>query len=324
MATRSPLQTLLKLLTLQASWADWTSRMNDSIPVAVIRAERPSPCASGRRMRSVAVVYQYRGTQRTEVLSRTDGTNEALVLDGFEWLYKRAACGLARTIVYVDHPTVRRELAAVADSFPHVRLADQPTGCLQQMVMDAGTALPPHAWVPSSANTAAKPRSRKRPALEVATDASKRSEHDGVGLGVVDAGGSVRTGWLPAVSDINLGEVLAIELAVKSHPGQRLSIATDSQTAINYLRMPLDQLYNHMDALYAYRVVALQRELELTHSRVRWVKGHTGHDLNEAAHRAALAARRNAQFNVPEHVAEAMYQRIGADAREPAKLLLAS
>ncbi|WP_458682698.1 RNase H family protein [Prescottella equi] len=326
MATRSPLRWLLTLMNSHSSWEHWVTRTNASIPAAVIRPSRPTSGPSGGR--SVVILYRHNGIHHTKILTGAKtSTVEQLILDGFEWLYQLAEAGLARTSLYIDHSAVRSELLGVADSFPNVRLADAPTGCLQQMLRDAGSAQssPVSPRTPAMVGQCTRAaRKKPQPALAVGTDASKRYAHDGVGISSVDADGRVHTAWLPGIANINLGEVLAIELAVKSHPGQRLAIATDSQAAVSYLRMTQEELYGQVEARFIYRIVALQRELELTRSRVEWVLGHSGHQLNEAADRAAVAARRNAQFEVPCDVAAAMYARIGEDVRAERSLLLSA
>lgn len=319
------LQLLLRQLTLQSSWEAWCRRNEQSIDTAVIRFDRPihntlHNTICDARPRTAVIVYRRGATQHTEVMTCPSQTPvSVLALDAFEWLYRRAAEGLSRTSVFIDHSGVRNELIAVSDSFPCVRIVNLPTGVLQPMLISAGERLPEPA-APAVQPTV---NPRKIAALAVGTDASKRYRHNGVGIGAVDAEGIVHTAWLPALTDINVGEVLAIALAVNQHHGRRLSIVTDSRVALKYLQLPLDDLYTHMDVIYACRVVALQRALERTGSQVRWVPGHSGHALNEAAHRAAVAARRNAEFDVSEDVAAQMYRSIGDDVLRGDQLLMA-
>lgn len=323
MISPSPFRAIFSRIALQPSWEQWQVRTECTVIAAVVRSDRPASDAihAGRPHTATLAYMLLDGQVRTEALELPPHARvEAVILDAFERLYDLATASINSPVVFVDHPVVRSELLGVAQSFPRVRLAERPTGCLEALFHLAGAALPD----PKVATAEASPLALSmvsqptRPeVLEIGTDASLRRGHCGVGIGAVDSKGVVHTEYLARVDDINLGELLAIELAVRSHSSRRLQIVTDSQRAAELFRAPTQDLPAWVPSTYAWRIRKVQETLQRKRSKVVWVPGHSGHPLNEAAHRAAVAARRNAEFGIDADVASAMYQRIGADAAVP-------
>lgn len=314
MTTPSPLNAILRPLALQASWKNWQHRIQNSVVAAVIRADRPTADLV-QRVRTRTAVLTYRGIDgRTTTVSfardRTE-RSEVAVLDAFEHFYTRAEQSIIRPTLYIDHSGVRGEIRQCAASFPEVVLTEIPLGCLTELFHTAGRALPE---APKSSPRPRPPRIGKgAPTMHVATDASKRRGRAGVGISAVDAAGAVCVEYLPDIESVNLGECLAIELAVRRHTG-RLEILTDSLQVATYLQSDDAAIPRWLLSSHVGRVQALRLKLRRTGSTVNWVRGHDGHQLNEAANRAAIAVRRNNEFNVSPTVASDMYERIGVDA----------
>jgi len=314
MPTLSPLHAILSPVALHASWRNWQDRTENTVVAGVIRVDRPSPDLTQRiRPHTAVVTYQGIDGHTTTVPFERDHTQraEAVVLDAFEHFYALAEQSIIRPALYIDHSGVRAETRRCAASFPAVVLTASPLGCLSELFHAAGRALPE---VPKSSKNPDPTRSGKRESiLQVATDASKRRGRAGVGISAVDAAGRVYVDYLPDVESINLGECLAIEMAVRRHTGQ-LEILTDSLHVATYLQSNDPDVPRWLISSHAGRVRALREKLQRTGSTVRWVRGHDGHPLNEAAHRAAIAVRRNNEFDVSPTVASDMYRRIGGDA----------
>ena len=317
MPTLSPLRAILSPVALHTSWMNWQHRTENTVVAGVIRADRPTADPVQRiRSRTAVLTYQGIDGRTTTVTFERDSTerSEAAILDAFEHFYALAEQSIIRPTLYIDHSGVRTEIRGCAASFPEVVLAENPLGCLSELLHAAGRALPD---VPRSSPVPGPARSGKRaPVMQVATDASKRRGRAGVGISAVDAAGGVCVDYLPDVESINLGECLAIEMAVRRHTG-RLEILTDSLQVATYLQSDDPDVPRWLISSHAGRIRALREKLQSTGSTVRWVRGHDGHQLNEAANRAAIAVRRNNEFDVSPAVASDMYRRIGGDAVQP-------
>lgn len=314
MTALSPLRAIFNPLALQRSWVSWQHRTEKSVVAGVIRADRPTADPE-QRIRPRTAVLAYReidGRTVTAVFERDRFERPAsAVLDAFEHFYALAAQSINRPTLYIDHSVMRAEVRDCAASFPEVALMESPLGCLTPLFHAAGRALPtpPRSTSLQSASACGG----RGLVIQVATDASKRLGRAGVGISAVDGAGAVCVGYLPDVDDVNLGECLAIELAVRQHTGS-LEIVTDSQCVATFLQGCRSDLPRWVARDYVGRVRMLQEKLRSTGSTVQWVRGHTGHPLNEAAHRAAIAVRRNNEFDVSPAVATEMYRRIGVDA----------
>jgi ribonuclease HI len=149
------------------------------------------------------------------------------------------------------------------------------------------------------AKAAAEAHSELNP-LRVATDASVPRTGQRVGTGWVSADG--RTGaWsggveVGAVRTSGWAELLGVLEVFKAHrdEAQHLVVTTDSReavTAVAALRAGTESVMG-VSVLRCGEAAAVLATN--TRAEVRWVKGHAGEQLNEAAHRLALAAGREA------------------------------
>ncbi|MGV9748316.1 RNase H family protein [Rhodococcus zopfii] len=151
---------------------------------------------------------------------------------------------------------------------------------------------------------------RSKPArVTIATDASGRNRHRGLGIAYVTSTGNWRQAYLPAASDISIGELEAISLALSTEDARRIEILTDSRNAVEWINgrktVPNSRIGQCIDKI--------RRQSSGREMTVRWVKAHAGHPLNETADRLAMAARRNAVAGVAPEVCEQIAQNILAD-----------
>mgnify|MGYP001941373219 CR=1 FL=1 len=139
--------------------------------------------------------------------------------------------------------------------------------------------------------------------LTIATDASKQKCSNVVGIAAVSTSGRITTSQV-TTSKVLEGEFAAIELALSTVRGNVASVEvlTDSQKAARNLNVVLRGAQTQRPGCGPEEVKCLRRLNRVRRSgvqvSVRWVRGHSGHELNELAHRSAVTARRNAQWGL--------------------------
>lgn len=158
--------------------------------------------------------------------------------------------------------------------------------------------------------------------LTIATDASKQKCSNVVGIAAVSTSGRITTSQV-ATSKVLEGEFAAIELALSTVRGNVASVEvlTDSQKAARNLNIVLRGAQTQRPGCGPEEVKCLRRLDRVRRSgvqvSVRWVRGHSGHELNELAHRSAVTARRNAQWGLEDspqmaHLHEELRQVVAA------------
>ncbi|MGV9736719.1 ribonuclease H family protein [Rhodococcus aetherivorans] len=248
------------------------------------------------------------------LFTRAGGTAEARFaagLDAFAELCGRAGNVTAR--LHLTDADLRRELRAVADSFPTVALVDVGYGPLGALARAAADAIGEHVAAVLAAEEVAREAATNPPAEQtVATDASKGSRR-GVGLACVGGDGSYRQKVCPDTRSILAGELLAIELAVTTYRNRPLHILSDSRHALAGLRgeAPLTT----EASVIVDRIRHRTRGLPIRYS---WVRGHSGHPLNEVADRLAVAARRAHEAQLPSAARQTIAENIVASLSTPA------
>lgn len=233
----------------------------------------------------------------------------ALGLDAFERLLADAERHAERVVLHVHDARLRTALAESAAAFPRIDLANtQGLDPLGRLDVAARERLRAESVVAPAPSAAPARQVRVGPPLRVGADASK-SRRPGVGVGVATERGELRATFFARTADIVHGELRAIEFALESYPDRPLLIESDSLTAVRYLASDSQP----SNRVHAAAVGRIRKRVEATSSRVVWVRGHHGHDLNEAADRASRAARRQHEFGLESDWLNEMLDNIAAD-----------
>lgn len=123
----------------------------------------------------------------------------------------------------------------------------------------------------------------------VATDASMTPGRRGAGIAVASSEGVLWREHLPRSWDITWAELTAIRRALEhTLDSQPVLILSDCQAAVDYTTAVRSPRRPDLMAV----TTAISHLMSRRTARIKWVKGHNGHVLNESADRAAKAARR--------------------------------
>ncbi|NLE78796.1 MAG: hypothetical protein GX610_04305 [Rhodococcus sp.] len=231
---------------------------------------------------------------------RTAESRYAAGLDAFAAAVDVSMQNGTPALVHITDSGLRREVAAVAESFPSVRLIDTARGQFLPMI-DRATHLigdeVGNLW--SECEQRRLDERAALPELVVATDASKSFRRKGVGVACVSSEGQHRQKDYPRVGSVLAGELLAIALAIKTFRNRKLHILTDSQHAIACLKASHAELVTKGGGEVLTNVDDIHRLFHGREVRISWVRGHSGHPLNEIADRLAVSARRTFEAGVP-------------------------
>lgn len=248
---------------------------------------------------------------------RDDADVHRVLLNALKRVWALADGGLA---VY-GLPVELREVAQLDPEFRGIEFPATTTGRLRG-TWDACRA----SFAAMQETLYARPAPEKAPAapvhLTIATDASKQKCSNVVGIAAVSTSGRITTAKVNS-SKVLEGEFAAIELALSTVRGNVASVEvlTDSQKAARYLNIVLDGALTQRPGSGPEEVKCLRRLARVRRNgvaiSVRWVRGHNGHPLNELAHRSAVTARRNAQWELEEspqivHLREELRQVVAA------------
>lgn len=241
-----------------------------------------------------------------QVMESTMVSPEALdstVLDLFDRIYHQST---NPTAFHITNSTVRRMLIGSQGSFPNATFPSVVAGamentwavCRGEMHRLRREATPPR-----------EPEVKRRRSLTIATDASMRRGHRESGLGFATSHGVVQ-GCARRDEDVLDAEMHAISWALSATSGlfRKVTVCTDSQWAVQAAEegaFPNRGRANQMrTAIADFRV---RTGADVT---VQWVRGHAGDALNEAAHRAAVAARRCRQWGLPHSNSQSVFRSI--------------
>ena len=220
-------------------------------------------------------------------------------------------------VLDVSNILVRKAIAGMIDVVPNVLLSETTAICAHRTAVVKALE-----DMPISTEVRLNPDARS---MVISTDASIANSGLVAGLGwvVADEHGTVlscgqKTADVSRCGDILTGELLAIRWGVQSlisrHPvpveGQgTVVIQSDSKAALRLLRIV--GAGRRPGSFTTDQIKLAKRILdECAHMPVefRWVKGHHGHEANEAADRLAVLARRNREFGVTSEVGTRMFR----------------
>lgn len=155
---------------------------------------------------------------------------------------------------------------------------------------------------------------------EIYTDASVGHHHGRPVAGIAWIDGNGRYEVSTHITRVPLvAELAAIHLALCAHPGRPATVVSDCRPALNALdhtactgviALPRSAGGNREAARLVHRINLERQSRPVT---LRWVKGHAGHPLNEAADRLAVQARRCVQNGGQLRDITLLAERIAAD-----------
>lgn len=200
-------------------------------------------------------------------------------------------------VLYLSDSTVRRLVREQIASFPGLVIRDIVAGGRMQSTWESCRACHHAEELTREPVTEEKKRSEL---LMVATDASRPKRGKITGLAAVGSDGRVRMSNMTSES-VLAGEFAAVGMALKTwaESADTVWILTDSQKVSHFLNARTGSggrkgMSAQDDCLR--KILELERQgIEV---RISWVRGHNGHLLNDFADRAAVIARRCAEFKL--------------------------
>lgn len=266
------------------------------IPVAVIHYELAMRGGCPVARFSTAVNGSVVGSSKAPVTSHD--ALMSILLDEFVELWKNHQAG--GMILYLAHPGARSALAALAEEgmLPGLELRAVITGARLQDTWEvcrrhlADTIMQDH-----DANTTSDKH------IVAATDASRRYRDKITGLGVASSTGAVRLRTVEAAT-VAEGEFAAVRLALQCwKKAERIDILTDSLIVYRRLndhptKAPESPSMRPLEAACVKTINRYRDQGKIIN--VHWVRSHNGNLLNDIADRAAVSARRCAQWDQKE------------------------
>lgn len=141
--------------------------------------------------------------------------------------------------------------------------------------------------------------------ITVATDGSVHAQFGGGSYAWVDSNGDYSMQATSKYRQVIACELAAILYGIKGHSGnQPLVILTDSKAAIELINTPRKTALKNKNMFPSLvRLLDSIREQLVSRQNVeiRWVKGHDGHALNEAADRLCRQVRLARSFQHDDH-----------------------
>ncbi|WP_072689821.1 RNase H family protein [Rhodococcus marinonascens] len=281
------------------------TRRNHSVRVELARA---------------VVAWHADGAVETRLFVHEDSSNASHYgagLNAFALLLEISDAASEPILLHINENTLRKEISAVVDAFPSVTIVGVARGAVLDLTRAALELLDADSRERQAAREereAAREELEREliaalPELTVATDASK-SHRRGVGVACVSEDGVRYQRMVPNVTTILEGELLAIELAIARFPDRRLHILTDSRASLQHLGVLQAPRPLCAGGGVKAAVDRIQESMRGREIRLSWVRGHSGHLLNETADRLALAVRRAHESGIPTETGQAIAQRI--------------
>ncbi|WP_293770369.1 ribonuclease H family protein [uncultured Corynebacterium sp.] len=255
----------------------------------------------------LCVAWAVEGGRAQSALNPRSGTKDEALIDAFLELSREYGTELR---VYVPSAAVRTVLADAA--LPGLEVTSVVAGDAARLTWERarrtfGMAM---AVVPRT------PATLPATDVTIATDASRG--HGGLaGIAYATSLGGASSATVRA-ANIHIAEVEAIRFALERLPRrmERVTILTDSRVAAAALRSEdPSSAYNTAHAGARCRSVVQQLRDRGVEVRIRWVRGHAGHVLNEQADRLAVHARRCGEWGLAD-VHAAFLQEVRSQLRE--------
>ena len=153
----------------------------------------------------------------------------------------------------------------------------------------------------------------------VATDGSLNKFFAGGSFGWISSLGEFGYGTVPAAESVLLCELLAIkEMLTSMKRKNHIRVLVDNRLAIKISRNPDSMDHSKMVSTRAKRLAREICDIVATRNNVefRWIKGHSGHPLNEGADRLARNARLSQSFDQDSTTIRQIAQSITDDVSE--------
>lgn len=251
-----------------------------------------------------------------------DAASAQAFLAGFEAMLAEPSMSHRAIDLYCAHQELAAMLTEMGAAFPLVHVVPftetTPVGVLARAARKSAAAaldLAGHGVIIASESTDVDTGEREY----AATDGSVgfRRGQNLSGWGWLTSSGRYDNGTHPG-GDILSAELVAIHRLLKSTPVTRpLTVLVDSQAALGVIealrsedpsRAPVPAGHDMKRILGRIADRCAQRDVTF-----EWVRGHSGHPLNDGADRLAVQARRGAQCGVPKETSREVAQRIARE-----------
>lgn len=200
-------------------------------------------------------------------------------------------------ILYVSDGIVRELLWEQAENYPGLIVRDVLSGARLQAAWRSARRAIDEAQAqlcgPGECEFVQEERH-----LVIATDASKQSRGNTVGIGAANSRGNIR-GRVITAGTVLEGEFAAVGAALRKwgHTADVIDVLTDSRAVATILSRERPKPTGAGGGQRGAVVQVLNTLRRSATIRIHWVRGHDGHVLNEMAHRAAMTARRCHEMN---------------------------
>lgn len=200
-------------------------------------------------------------------------------------------------ILYVSDGIVRGLLREQAENYPGLIVRDVVSGARLQAAWRSAVCAIDEAQAELCGPGECEFVQEKRH-LVIATDASKQSRGNTVGIGAANSRGNIRGSVITAGTVLE-GEFAAVGSALRKwgHTADVIDVLTDCRAVATILRHDRPKPTGAGGGQRGAVVQTLNNLRRTATIRIHWVRGHDGHVLNEMAHRAAMTARRCHEMN---------------------------
>lgn len=250
-----------------------------------------------------SAVGENKPTVMQEALKNGKDDLEGLMVQEFRRCWDEHPEHQHSMVLYTTSPILRKLLNEQHNLFPGLMLRSVATGpALTATWSSARAALTDSIRAFDMQREEHRRMSRKGQRMVVATDASKGTHSSTIGWAAACSDGQLRSGSIHGTS-IEEGEFHAVQRAINTFATDNLGILdvlTDSLEVYRFINLP--HIRQRIDNPCKRATACLEAIERAQHEgivvNVHWVRGHNGHVLNDFADRAAVNARRCAQWRL--------------------------